>query len=90
MPCSRSTHSSARRKTSPAAISIPVRWKPFRLEGKQYAVPFGVDPWVMFYNKDLFDHYTVAYPQPGWDWTDFLAQAQALRHPEDSIYGYAS
>jgi len=59
-------------------------------EGKQYAVPLGVDPWVVYYNKDLFDRYGVAYPQPGWDWTDFLDRALSLRDPENAIYGFAS
>jgi ABC-type glycerol-3-phosphate transport system substrate-binding protein len=62
----------------------------FRIDGKQIAIPSGVDPWVMYYNKDLFDRYGVPYPQPGWMWNDFLALAQALRHPEDAVYGYAN
>jgi len=62
----------------------------FSNEGKQYAVPLGVDPWVMYYNKDLFDRYGVPYPQPGWDWTDFLDKAMKLRDPEYTVYGFAS
>jgi multiple sugar transport system substrate-binding protein len=62
----------------------------FANEGKQYAVPLGVDPWMVYYNKDLFDRYGAAYPQPGWDWTDFLDRALSLRDPENAIYGFAS
>jgi ABC-type glycerol-3-phosphate transport system substrate-binding protein len=62
----------------------------FKINGEQIAVPSGVDPWVMFYNKDLFDKYAVPYPQEGWDWTDFLALAEAVRHSEDTVYGYSS
>ena len=62
----------------------------FSNEGKQFAVPLGVDPWVVYYNKDLFDRYGAAYPQPGWDWTDFLDRALTLRDPDNAVYGFAS
>ncbi|HMN61582.1 MAG TPA: sugar ABC transporter substrate-binding protein [Anaerolinea sp.] len=62
----------------------------FKINNEHIAIPSGVDPWVMFYNKDLFDRYGVPYPQPGWTWSDFLALAQALRHPDDATYGYAN
>ncbi len=60
----------------------------FKLEGKTYAVPSGLDPWVMYYNRDLFDHYQVPYPQPGWTWDDFLLKAGALTHQGDGTFGY--
>jgi multiple sugar transport system substrate-binding protein len=60
----------------------------FKLEGKTYAIPSGLDPWVMYYNRDLFDRYQVPYPQPGWTWDDFLLKAGALTHKEDGVFGY--
>jgi multiple sugar transport system substrate-binding protein len=60
----------------------------FRLEGKTYAIPSGLDPWVMYYNRDLFDRFQVAYPQPGWTWDDFLVTAGALTHKEEDMFGY--
>jgi len=60
----------------------------FKLEGKTYAIPSGLDPWVMYYNRDLFDAYQVPYPQPDWTWDDFLLKAGALTHKEEGIFGY--
>ena len=60
----------------------------FKLEGKTYAIPSGLDPWVMYYNRDLFDRYQVPYPQPGWTWDDFLLKAGALTHKADGLFGY--
>ncbi|MGD0004047.1 MAG: extracellular solute-binding protein [Anaerolineaceae bacterium] len=60
----------------------------FKLEGKIYAIPSGLDPWVMYYNRDLFDRYQVPYPQSGWTWDDFLLKAGALTHKEDGVFGY--
>jgi multiple sugar transport system substrate-binding protein len=71
-----------------AQAFYPGTLEAFSMDGKQYAIPIGVDPWVMFYNKDLFDKYSVPYPQPGWTWADFQALAEALRHPDDRAYGY--
>ena len=62
----------------------------FKNNGKTIAIPSGLDPWVMYYNKDLFDQYGVAYPQLGWTWDDFLQKAAAISHPDEGIYGYAS
>jgi multiple sugar transport system substrate-binding protein len=60
----------------------------FKLEGKTYAIPSGLDPWVMYYSRDLFDRYQVPYPQPGWTWDDFLVKAGALTKKDEDIFGY--
>jgi multiple sugar transport system substrate-binding protein len=60
----------------------------FKLEGKIYAIPSGLDPWVMYYNRDLFDRFQVPYPQPGWTWDDFLLKAGALTHKDEDMFGY--
>jgi ABC-type glycerol-3-phosphate transport system substrate-binding protein len=60
----------------------------FSSQGKIWAVPAGVNVAVLYYNKDLFDSYEVAYPQPGWTWTDFLDTALALRDPDAQVFGY--
>lgn len=58
-------------------------------DGKVWAIPLGVDFFVLYYNKDLFDQYDVPYPQEGWTWDDFLERALALRDPGASVFGYA-
>jgi len=47
----------------------------FRREGRLWGLPSGTTPYVIEYNKDLFDAAGVAYPAPGWTTDDFLAAA---------------
>ena len=61
----------------------------FTIENQMWAVPAGVDPLVMYYNKDLFDRYGVSYPEIGWTWDDFLDAALAVRDSGANIFGYA-
>jgi multiple sugar transport system substrate-binding protein len=57
-------------------------------EGRIWGVPFGSSMTVMYYNRDLFDRYGVAYPQIGWTWDDFLNAALSLRDPDADVFGY--
>ncbi len=59
------------------------------IEGKQVALPYGLDPWVMYYNKALFDQRQVEYPRVGWTLTDFIATAGQLTDAETGYYGYS-
>jgi multiple sugar transport system substrate-binding protein len=61
----------------------------FAIDGEMWAIPYGVDSEVMFYNQDLFDQYGVPYPEIGWTWNDFVSSAHAIRDPEANVYGYA-
>lgn len=54
------------------------------------ALPFCLDPFVMAYNKDLFDAAGVAYPEKGWTWNDALEMAKKLTNDgegADKVYG---
>jgi multiple sugar transport system substrate-binding protein len=51
----------------------------FRDKGKQYAVPSEIVPWVVFYNKQLFDKAKVAYPDPSWSISQFVADAEQIQ-----------
>lgn len=62
----------------------------FSRNGELWAMPLGVDPVLMFYNKDLFDARNIPYPKPGWTWEDFVHAAQALRDYRQGVYGYAA
>lgn len=68
----------------------PCTLAPFTHEGKLWALPVGVGPALMYYNKDLFDARQVPYPQPGWTWEDFLATARKLRGYRPNLYGYGA
>ncbi|MBL7199500.1 MAG: sugar ABC transporter substrate-binding protein [Anaerolineae bacterium] len=61
-----------------------------RREGEMWAIPFGVNLMVMYYNKDLFDRYGVPYPEMSWTWDDFVSAALLLRDPDEGIYGCAA
>lgn len=50
-----------------------------------YGLPYDVGPWMMFYNKDMFDAAGVEYPKPGWTFDDYVATARALT--KDGNYG---
>lgn len=52
--------------------------KSYEVDGKQYAIPYRNDSWVLFYNKDLFDKAKVAYPDGTWTWDDYAKAAKAL------------
>ena len=59
-------------------IYLPGVVTPGAYAGKQYLLPKDFSPLAVYYNKELFDEYGVAYPQEGWTWDDFLKTAQAL------------
>ncbi len=52
--------------------------KSYQVDGKQYAIPYRQDSWVLFYNKDLFDKAKVAYPDGTWTWDDYVKAAKSL------------
>jgi multiple sugar transport system substrate-binding protein len=68
----------------------PSLLEPYSIEGSLRAIPGGAIPLVLYYNKDLFDRYNVAYPQPGWTWDDLLMAAVSVRDPDEGIYGLAA
>lgn len=71
-----------------ASQFFPGAFEAFQSSGKQLGVPLGIDPFVLYYNRDLFDSMGVPYPQPGWTWSDFLALGRSLRDEESGTYGY--
>jgi multiple sugar transport system substrate-binding protein len=62
----------------------------FSAAGKTWALPSGVDPLVMYFNKDLFDAAGARYPQSGWTWDEFLSAALAVNDPDGDTFGYLS
>ncbi len=47
-------------------------------DGKYYAMPWNLIPFILFYNKRLFDRYDVPYPNENWTWADFESAARKL------------
>ena len=56
-------------------------------EGTQYALPYDVGPWLIYYNRDKFAEAGLEEPALDWTFDDFKAAAQALTEGDD--YGYA-
>lgn len=50
----------------------------FTYENALYGLPRDNDTKVIFYNKDMFDAYGLAYPPPSWTWADLRRDALAL------------
>ena len=57
-------------------------------QGSILALPTGLTPAVMYYNKDLFDQHGLEYPQAGWTWDDFLQAAMAIRDPDAEVWDF--
>ncbi len=56
----------------PAALDI------FSRDNKLYAIPYYVDPSIMWINKGIFDEAGLEYPTAEWTWDEFLDLARQL------------
>ncbi len=61
----------------------------FTMNGKVWAIPNGVDPFVMYYNRELFDQYGVTYPTNTWTWDDLQTTGMLINDPDNNVYGFA-
>lgn len=50
-----------------------------------YGLPFAQDFYALFYNKDLFDKFGVAYPKDGMTWEDAIELAKKLTREDGGI-----
>ena len=73
---------------------FPLVWDAFRYQGKQYAIPSEVVPWVFYYNKQLFDRSHLPYPTGNWGTSQFVATAQQFTGgtigKDQTIIGFVS
>lgn len=54
----------------------------FNLDGKQVALPFKTDYYVLYYNKDIFDAAGVDYPSNDMTWTEWEEMCKSLTSGE--------
>src|SRR6266480_1958077 len=54
-------------------------------DGRVNSVPFNLDPWVVYYNKELFDAKGVAYPKT---FAEMLDAAAKLNDPGKGVAGF--
>ncbi|RIX49402.1 extracellular solute-binding protein [Paenibacillus nanensis] len=58
--------------------------------GQLYGLPSGFSSQVLFYNKDLFDKYNIAYPTDQMSWNDVIQLARQFPvegSKEERVYG---
>jgi multiple sugar transport system substrate-binding protein len=65
------------------SIYLPGVLEPGQWEGKQWLLPKDFTPLGVYYNKTVFDEYSVEYPTDGWTWQDMLETAQSLTKDTD-------
>ncbi|MBN1402347.1 MAG: extracellular solute-binding protein, partial [Anaerolineae bacterium] len=70
----------------------PQLTKQFTEQGQVWALPADVTPFVIEYNRDLFDAAGLDYPAVDWTWEEFLDTAVALTQGEGEAkqYGYVA
>ncbi|MEF3304107.1 ABC transporter substrate-binding protein [Paenibacillus sp. GYB003] len=54
--------------------------------GEMYALPWQSGPAAMFYNKDIFDKFGVAYPKDGMTWPEALELGKTLTRMDGIQY----
>ncbi len=65
------------------ASFFPATLKPFIQNNSVYAIPWGYVPFILFYNKNLFDKYQVSYPSDRWTWNDYRSAAKKMTNDLD-------
>jgi multiple sugar transport system substrate-binding protein len=56
-------------------------------DGRIDTLPYFIDYWIVYWNKELFDAKGVAYPT---NYEELLAAAQTLHDPANGVYGWVS
>jgi len=75
--------------TFPAKDFFPGTLDHFRWQGSVRGLPASVSPFLVFYDKQMFDATGVPYPEIGWHWGDLLQAASHLTTREgDEVRRY--
>jgi multiple sugar transport system substrate-binding protein len=61
----------------------PQALEEFTWQGQLFGLPADITPFIIEYNKDLFDAAGLDYPTVDWTWDDFVALAAALTQGEE-------
>jgi ABC-type glycerol-3-phosphate transport system substrate-binding protein len=71
---------------------LPQALNQFMWQGQLMGLPADITPYVLEYNKDLFDAAGLAYPAMDWTWDDFLQLAVDLTKGEGDTkqYGFVA
>jgi multiple sugar transport system substrate-binding protein len=71
---------------------LPQALSQFQWQGQLMGIPADITPYVIEYNKDLFDAAGLDYPAPDWTWDDFLQLAVELTKGDGDTkqYGFVA
>jgi len=70
---------------------LPEAVRSYRINGRQFGIPFLLDVAFIVYNRDLFDAAGLPYPANDWNYDQFLQTARRLTLRQDGqtlVYGY--
>jgi multiple sugar transport system substrate-binding protein len=61
-------------------------------ESKLYGMPFTMNKYALFYNKDVFDRFGAAYPRDGMSWDDTFELAKKMTRADgaDTFQGFTA
>lgn len=59
--------------------------KPYGAKGEQFLLPFTINFYAFFYNKDVFDKLGVAYPKDSMTWDDVIELARKTTRNQDGV-----
>lgn len=54
-------------------------------EGKLYGLPFSMNRYALYYNKNLFDKFAVSYPKDGMTWDEVYELAKKMTRVEGGV-----
>lgn len=54
-------------------------------KGELYGLPFYLDKYMMFYNKDIFDRFAIPYPTDDMSYEDLVTLVKKLTRKDDKI-----
>ena len=77
----------------PQADLFPNTLESLRLDGKQVAIPAGINPYVFFYNTERFAAAGVQPPSANWTIEDFINTAISMNSPDKTggvTFGYCT
>lgn len=70
------------------SIFMPNLLEPLTYEGELFGLPQEISPFVIYYNKDMFEEAGVPLPTDDWTVDEFYDAAKKLTDPEKKVYGY--
>jgi multiple sugar transport system substrate-binding protein len=59
--------------------------KSYGSKGEIYGLPLIISPWALYYNKDIFDKFGVAYPKDGLTWDQLIEVATKLTRVDGGV-----